>query len=111
MNKVWIIYDGRAELGDTDDASVIEVMMTRRDLKTALYNWQGHDGVLFEYDDPNNDARVTNETLIGHLRKVESHYSRRLQRQPQLREPRRCSYLVSFGAGLAVILPDGRRLK
>lgn len=63
----WILYDGRAELGDTDDASVLEAFSSRRDLKQNLYTWKGHDGVLFEYDVQNGNELV-NERMIGHLR-------------------------------------------
>lgn len=73
MGKLWILYDGRAEGGDTDDAQVLEVCGTsKRDVKQSLWNWKGHDGVLVEYDetpDANQDQGIlSNERIIGHLR-------------------------------------------
>jgi hypothetical protein len=68
MKHIWIIYDGRAELGDTDDASIIECVTSRRSLRDALYHCYGHDGVLFEYDDNGVNEVLTNERLIGPLR-------------------------------------------
>jgi hypothetical protein len=63
----WILFDGRAESGDTDDAAVLEAFSSRRDLRHNLYTWRGHDGVLFEYDVQNGNELV-NERRIGHLR-------------------------------------------
>lgn len=68
MGKAWILYDGRAEHGDEDDAAVLEFAgTTRRELKDALHFWRGHDGVLFEYDTQGN-AMLVNGRKIGHLR-------------------------------------------
>lgn len=72
MRKVWILYDGRAESGDTEEATVIEAIGNgRRDLRDALYNWQGHDAVLVEYDEEptgENSGNLLNQRIIGHLR-------------------------------------------
>ena len=65
--KVWILYDGRAELEDENDCAVLEAFSSRRDLKTGLWFWKGHDGVLFEYDAHGN-ALLTNGRRIGSLR-------------------------------------------
>lgn len=62
----WVLYDGRAESGDTDDASVLEAFSSRRNLRQNLWHWRDHDGVLFEYDDQN--GTLVNERQIGHLR-------------------------------------------
>lgn len=64
---IWILYDGRAEHGDEDDASILEVCSSRRDLKAALYFWHGQDDVLFEYETQGNNVAV-NGRKIGHLR-------------------------------------------
>lgn len=65
--KAWILFDGRAECGDTDDASILEfVGHSRREVKSALRCWKDHDGVLVEYDA--KDSELTNEKIIGHLR-------------------------------------------
>lgn len=73
MGKVWMLFDGRAESGDTEDAAVIEVIGTsKREVRKALYNYQDFDAVLVEYDTtpdtkPNSDI-LSNERIIGHLR-------------------------------------------
>lgn len=68
MSKLWVIYDGRAELGDTEDASVMEAMTSLRDVKRAIHFWRDHDAVLFEYDTNEKNNEATNERLIGHFR-------------------------------------------
>lgn len=60
--KVWIIYDGRAWLGDTDSASVYESFCfsegdtLNKVLKVRNDDWP--DGVVYSYD-------VDNKTLIN----------------------------------------------
>lgn len=67
MGKAWVLYDGRAECGDEFDAAVLEFAGdSRRELKTALDFWSGHDGVLFEYDAQGHE--LLNGRKIGHLR-------------------------------------------
>ena len=65
-----VIYDGRAENGDPDNASVLEAIFpcSRRRLKSALYDWRGHDGVVYRYQGEEDAKQLTDETLIGHLR-------------------------------------------
>lgn len=49
MKNLWIVYDGRAEDGDTDEASVY---VTANSLKEAK-KWvreDFNDGVIFRYD-------------------------------------------------------------
>lgn len=65
-NLVWIIYDGRAEF-DEDEAAVLEVCSSRRDLKRALWHWcSGYDGVVFEYEG-NDRNELTNGRRVGRL--------------------------------------------
>lgn len=68
----WILWDGRAESGDTDDAVVLEVFRSRRDLKANLHRHSGEDGVLYEYDATNDEFltehELTNGRMLGHLR-------------------------------------------
>lgn len=67
-NKYFILYDGRAELGDTDDAVIIEAAgSTRDDLSRALRNWHEHDVFLCQYD-RDADGNLSNEEKIGHIR-------------------------------------------
>lgn len=71
ITKAWILYDGRAESGDTDDAAVLEAFLSRRDLRRNLYHWRGYDGVLFEYD-VQDGKELVNGRMIGHLREGKS---------------------------------------
>ncbi len=64
--RAWVLYDGRAEYEDTFECSVMEAFNSRRDLR-GLNLWQGHDGVLFEYELADGNQLV-NERRIGHLR-------------------------------------------
>lgn len=66
VSRVWVLYDGRAELEDTEDCSILEAFSSRKDLRNGLWNWKGHDGVLFEYD--LEGGTMVNERRIGHLR-------------------------------------------
>jgi len=64
--KMYIAFDGRAEMGDTDAAQVLETIgstFTKRDYDT----WKDHDAVLVEYDVEAGDT-LTNENIIGHWR-------------------------------------------
>jgi hypothetical protein len=80
---VWVLYDGRADGGDTDDASVLEAFSSRKDLKNSLYrNWNGHDGVLYEYDD--HGGKLMNQRRIGHLREGKGALMSRCSRQAPL---------------------------
>lgn len=51
--KVWIIYDGRANVMDTDDCAVYEAFSepeeSLEDVKAAIKD-RWNDGVIFEYD-------------------------------------------------------------
>jgi len=65
--KAWILFDGRAKAGDTDDATVLEFIgHSKREVKSGIGFWKDHDGVLVEYDV--KDDELTNEKIIGHLR-------------------------------------------
>lgn len=65
----WILYDGRAEGGGTESASVLEFAgQTHKELQSALKFWKGHDGVLVEYRRYDDGAVLTDERIIGHLR-------------------------------------------
>lgn len=67
VKPFWIIYDGRAEGGDTDEASVMEACGNGwQDLRQALWDWREHDAVLAEYDTKDNE--LINERIIGHMR-------------------------------------------
>jgi hypothetical protein len=86
--KVWILYDGRAESGDTDDAQVLEVCGTsKRAVKVSLWSRHGEDAVLVEYDavpGPNAD-QLENERIIGHMREGRAVLLKRCKAQPDLK--------------------------
>jgi hypothetical protein len=64
--KYYIMYDGRAESGDTDEASVLEALGNKF-TKSNFSLWKNHDAVLVEYD-VYNENELVNERVIGHLR-------------------------------------------
>ena len=69
MPCMWIVYDGRAEFGDTDDASVMEACGNGwQDLRQALWSWREYDAVLAEYDIDSDGKTLINERIIGHMR-------------------------------------------
>lgn len=67
-NKMWILYDGRAESGDTFEASVLDTINSRKELRDVLYRSYGVDGVLAEYDIGADGKELINERIIGHMR-------------------------------------------
>lgn len=68
MSKYFILYDGRAEFCDTEDAVVMEAIGTKeREVSRALHNWAGFDCYLCSYDE-DADGNLSNEEKLGHLR-------------------------------------------
>jgi hypothetical protein len=53
MSRYYIVYDGRARTGDTDSASMLEVLGKFTSLEKAKKNmrdlWGGHDCALVSY--------------------------------------------------------------
>lgn len=68
-NAVWIVYDGRAIFGDTDDAAVLESFSypdckNDKDAKRqARRTWKGHEFALYRYD-LNEKREARNGRLI-----------------------------------------------
>jgi len=66
---VWIVYDGRAISGFTDDATVLEsfgVDVAKDDLDAVGYarsHWNGHEYALYRYD-INKKRQAENGRLI-----------------------------------------------
>lgn len=67
---VWIIFDGRAILGDTEDAAVLEsfgksdgVHTDAGAIKYARHDWRGYEFALYRYD-LNSKREAHNEQLI-----------------------------------------------
>lgn len=64
VSKVYILFDGRAADGDTDDAAILETFTSgfrRGDYKF----WKGTDAVLYQYVEAN--GVLTHERKVGHL--------------------------------------------
>lgn len=59
--KCFILYDGRAKSGDTDDASVLVTAHSEREARHDSQNWSGYDAIWYEYDV--RDGRVINEKV------------------------------------------------
>lgn len=54
--RIWILYDGRAAGGDTDDAAVLEAWGPRKG-KPDMRHWHDHDAALYSYrQGPNHTA-------------------------------------------------------
>lgn len=66
---VWIVFDGRAIFGDTDDAAVLEsfgVDCAQDDeaaIRFAKRNWRGHEFALYRYD-LNDKREAHNERML-----------------------------------------------
>lgn len=61
MGKFFILYDGRAKFGSTDDASVLVVASSEKEAQAeGETTWDGYDAIWFEYDD--NNGQLSNET-------------------------------------------------
>lgn len=60
-HKIWLIFDGRAHMLNTDDCTVYEAFSSHNGdtLKTVQLirnkNWK--DGVIFEYDEATRDNK------------------------------------------------------
>lgn len=68
--KIWLIFDGRARMMDTDDCAVYEAFSshdgTLEDVKKQRdKEWK--DGVIFEYDEVKGKLgnHIVKQTLIG----------------------------------------------
>ena len=49
--KTFILYDGRAKDGNTDDASVLVVASSEEEAQEqGETTWEGYDAIWFEYD-------------------------------------------------------------
>lgn len=66
---VWIVFDGRALSGDTEDAAVFEsfgwpdVKDDRQAIRDAKELWREHEFALYRYD-LNDKNEAENERLI-----------------------------------------------
>ena len=53
---VFILYDGRAKSGDTDDASVIVIADSEAEASSDSEDWRDVDAVWYQYDLVNGEA-------------------------------------------------------
>lgn len=65
--KVFILYDGRAQSGDTDDASVLCTASSEREAKRDSRTFYHVSAIWYEYDLINNEA--VNEKRRGDIGK------------------------------------------
>ncbi|MCP9469294.1 MAG: hypothetical protein NNA31_04755 [Nitrospira sp.] len=50
--KRFVLYDGRAVGGNTDDALVMDMAETEKEARKAgSTTWHGQDGIWYEYDE------------------------------------------------------------
>ena len=57
MRKKFILWDGRAKGGDTDDANAMDTADTEREARRAgSTTWAGHDAIWAEYDFDGREA-------------------------------------------------------
>lgn len=47
---MFLLFDGRAKTGDTDDASLLDTADTEEAVAVANESWRGHDCVWFQFD-------------------------------------------------------------
>lgn len=73
VEPVWIVYDGRALFGDTDDAGVLqsfgvdEAKTDDEAIRYAKRDWRGHEFALYRYDLDTEKREAHNERMIlGH---------------------------------------------
>jgi len=69
MNRIYIVYDGRAEAHDTNNASVLEVLGVYKSIfkakKEAYRHYSGTDAKLFSYQE--KDKRLEDELYHGEI--------------------------------------------
>jgi hypothetical protein len=75
VRPVWIVFDERAILGDTDDAAVLEsfgapdVTTDERAIRNAKRDWRGHNFALYRYDlNAKNEAENGRMIYVGTIK-------------------------------------------
>jgi hypothetical protein len=58
MQKLFILYDARAQSGDTDDALVLDTASTERECRRISADHAGEHALWYEYDDKNGQQLV-----------------------------------------------------
>jgi hypothetical protein len=59
FGKCFVLYDGRAKSGDTDNATALITAHSEREARRDSREWSGYDAIWYEYDIVNGEA--TNE--------------------------------------------------
>ena len=54
--KCFVLHDGRAKSGDTDDASVLITAHSEQEARKDGRGWSGYDAIWYEYDVVNGQA-------------------------------------------------------
>lgn len=58
MAKLFVLYDGRARFGDTEDASIMTTAESEGEAIGESQDWEDVDGIWYEYD-------VKGKTLVN----------------------------------------------
>lgn len=75
VEPVWIVFNGRAILGSTEDASVLESFGTdqaktdEQAIRLAKKDWRGHEFALYRYDlNAKREAENERQIYAGYIR-------------------------------------------
>lgn len=64
--KQFILYDGRAKFGDTDDASIMDTAESEKEARKAGNSlWKGYDALWCEYE------CLDGKTLINEVKRYD----------------------------------------
>ncbi len=66
MAKLFILFDGRAKDGDTDDAAVLVTARSEKEARRDSDHFKDYDAVWFEYD-------VKGKNLINEIMRSDIH--------------------------------------
>lgn len=59
--KIFILYDGRAKSGDTDDSDVMDMATSEKQArKEGLGTWKGYDAIWYEYEVKGRSKKLVN---------------------------------------------------
>ena len=61
QQKLFVLYDGRAKGGDTDDAAVLVSSNSEREAKRDTHLFRGYDAIWYEYDIDTDGKTMINE--------------------------------------------------
>lgn len=62
MSNTFVLYDGRAKLGDPYEASVLDVAQSEESAKqSGRENWRNYDAIWYEYEEVIVDEVLANK--------------------------------------------------